>query len=331
MHVTSNEPSTPVKTSSLGQFTVLTMENSKLRVSFIPELGAKMNSLKSRITGREFLLPPAKPYRPAAYGAEFAEFDTSGFDECFPTVSACFYPDSRLGGQRLPDHGDLWSIPWRYDARGAELFFEAEGRSLPCVFRKSVQLDGNSVVLKYELENTSDSEFSWLWSAHPLLAAEAGCRVVLPHEVTDLFVNWSRDDRLGEFGDTCGWPIARTNSGADVDLSLLTSSKAGTADKLFTPLLTTGECGVLYESGESLFFRFTPSAVLYVGLWICQGGWPTPANGHFTLALEPCTGRPDSLEVAINSAECRVLGEGTKLNWDLRLEVNLERKNQLGE
>jgi hypothetical protein len=194
-----------------------------------------------------------------------------------------------------------------------------------------VKLEGSSVLLRYEVENRSDIEFQWLWSAHPLLAVEAGCRIILPREVTEVFVNWSRNDRLGKFGDTCGWPIARTGRGEDVDLTLLTSAKAGTADKLFTPLSTAGKCGVRYHSGESLFFHFSPTGVPHVGLWICQGGWPTPANGHFTLALEPCTGRPDSLESAIKSGECKALAGRKKASWDLKLEVNHDKEESFSE
>ncbi|MGE5109669.1 MAG: hypothetical protein ACM3JB_02345 [Acidobacteriaceae bacterium] len=331
MTVRSKEPSSPVNISRIGRFTVLTMENSKLRMSFLPELGAKMNSLKSLVTGREFLLQPASPYRYPAYGKDFADFDTSGFDECFPTVSPCVYPVGQLAGQRLPDHGDLWSIPWRHETESSGLLFEAEVQSLPCVFRKRVRLEGSSVLLRYEVENRSDIDFYWLWSAHPLLAVDSGCRIVLPREVTEVFVNWSRNDRLGKFRDTCGWPIARTRRGEDVDLTLLTSAKAGTADKLFTPLLAAGECGLRYESGESLFFHFSPKEVPYVGLWICQGGWPTSANGHFTLALEPCTGRPDSLESAIKSGECKALAGRKKANWDLKLEVNHDKEESFSE
>ena len=331
MHVSSKEPSSPVNVSRIGEFTVLTLESSKLSVSFLPELGAKMSSLKSLVTGREFLLQPTKPYRRPSYGAEFADFNTSGFDECFPTISPCVYPTGQLAGQRLPDHGDLWSIPWRHETEKSGLFFEAEVRSLPCVFRKWVHLEGSSVLLRYEVENRSDIDFHWLWSAHPLLAVESGCRIILPREVTEVFVSWSRNDRLGKFGDICGWPIARTDHGEDVDLTLLTSAKAETADKLFTPSLTSGRCGVRYKTGDSLFFHFTPSAVPYVGLWICQGGWPTPANGHFTLALEPCTGRPDSLDSAIRSGECKVLGGGKKANWDLKLEVKHDKEESFSE
>lgn len=290
-----------------------------------------MSSLRSLVSGREFLLPPSRQYRRAAYGADFAQYDTSGFDECCPTVSACEYPSGRFAGRLMPDHGDLWSTSWQCETKGGELFCQVEGRCLPYIFRKWARLELSTAVLSYEIENVGDEAFSWLWSAHPLLAVESGCRVVLPSEVTTLSVNWSCAERLGKFGATCHWPIARDRNGTKVDLSRFGFS-VGAADKLFTSRLSVGECGVVYpETDEILSIRFDPTLVPYLGLWICQGGWPSRNNGHFTLALEPCTGRPDSLKEAMNAGECNVLQPGQKMNWELRFEVSLANRKRQGQ
>jgi hypothetical protein len=315
-------------TSEDDQFTAHRLRNEYLQMEFIPELGAKMSSLRSLVSGREFLLPPSRPYRRPAYSDDFAQYDTSGFDECCPTVSACEYPSGRFAGRLMPDHGDLWSTPWQCEVKRDELFCEVQGRCLPYIFRKRAHLELSTAVLSYEIENVGDDAFSWLWSAHPLLAVESGCRVVLPSEVTTLFVNWSSAERLGKFGANCLWPIARDKNGTKVDLSRFGSS-VGAADKLFTSRLSVGECGVMYpQTDESLSIRFDPKVVPYLGLWICQGGWPSRNNGHFTLALEPCTGRPDSLQEAMKAGECDLLQPGQRVNWELRFEVRQGDRSQ---
>lgn len=282
-----------------------------------------MNSLQSVSSGREFLLQPQRPYRPAAYRSNFADYDTSGFDECCPTVSECQYPAGKFAGATMPDHGDLWSMAWEYNVRYGELLFEAKGKSLPYIFRKRARLEGNAIVLRYEIASIGSQEFAFLWSAHPLFAVEPGCRIVLPDEVSRLFVNWSHDGRLGEFGDSCGWPIACTRKGVEVDLAQVASANARTAEKLFTSRLSKGRCAILYPGGdESIALHFDPLRVPYLGLWICQGGWPSPENGHFTVALEPCNGRPDSLREAIQRNECDVLKPGQKKSWEIRIEVS---------
>ena len=309
--------------SSTTELSAVQLANDQLVVSFLPELGAKMNSLKSVRSGRQFLYqPPGRPYRRAAYGASFADYDTSGFDECCPTIAECIYAGPGFAGRKMPDHGDLWSASWNYLAGDQELFFETDGRSLPYRFRKIARLEGDAAILTYEIENTGSGEFAFLWSAHPLLAVAAGCRIVLPKEISQLFVEWSRGERLGKFGDSCGWPIAACKDGEKVDLSEMLDASAGTADKLFTSRLRDGTCALCYpQTNEAIAFHFNPQDVPYLGIWICQGGWPSPENGHFTIGLEPCTGRPDSLQEAIRRGSCDVLRPGQTKKWALRMEI----------
>jgi hypothetical protein len=309
--------------SSKAEFSAVQLANDQLFVSFLPELGAKMNSLKSIRSGREFLYQPRERlYRCAAYGASFADYDPGGFDECCPTIAECIYPGLGFAGRKMPDHGGLWSTSWDYWAGDGELFFETQGKSLPYRFRKNVRVEDNVIMLAYEIENTGSEEFAFLWSAHPLLAVEASCRIVLPEEVSGLFVEWSRGERLGKFGDSCGWPIAACKDGERADLSELRDASARTADKVFTSRLQEGFCALCYpRTKETIAFHFNPQDVPYLGIWICQGGWPSPESGHFTVGLEPCTGYPDSLREAVHRGSCDVLRSKQKKKWALRIEI----------
>ena len=42
------------------------------------------------------------------------DYDASGFDECFPTIGACAYPEAPWQGVIAPDHGELWTLPWAW-------------------------------------------------------------------------------------------------------------------------------------------------------------------------------------------------------------------------
>ena len=315
-----------IRHGSRGSFDTLVLENSTMRVEVIPELGGKIASLVRKETGREFLLQPPEPergYRRPSGNASFEDYDTSGFDECIPTVSACRYPEKPFAGQCLPDHGDVWSMPWKVNSTADEIMLEAQGSSLPFLFRRRMKLDGNTLLLNYEITNLSDAELRSLWSAHPLLSVEPGAKILLPAEVRELQVNWSHDGKLGKGGNVCTWPAATDRFGNKINIGKVAEPTAGTADKLFTPRLSEGFCALFYPgTNESLAFRFDPHLVPYVGLWMCYGGWPTNRSAkHFTVALEPCTGRPDSLEDAIKRGECdTVAGQETK-SWWLRLEA----------
>lgn len=285
-----------------------------------------MASLVRLASGYDFLLPlpePERGYQRAQHGASFEEYDTSGFDECFPTVAACEYSVAGLGTRMLPDHGDLWSVPWEAEARDGQLALEVEGRSLPYRFRKRVRLEGSDLVLDYEIENTADVAYHYVWSAHPLLRVEPGARVLLPPNVEQMLVHWSRDDRLGKAGATCGWPVARQQDGEEDDLSQLKPAHVERADKLFTPRLKTGGCALFLPGrNESVALRFDPLVVPYVGLWLCQAGWPTTrAAKHYTVALEPTNGRTDSLLEAVANSSGDRLEPRQVRRWTLRFEL----------
>jgi hypothetical protein len=186
-----------------------------------------------------------------------------------------------------------------------------------------VQLRENTVKIDYEATNLSHSTVKFLWSSHPLLTVEAGAEIILPPEVKDVEVSWSKDERLGKSGDRCTWPKAIECSGRMVEINRIVSPTAGTAEKLFTAPLSEGFCGMFLPRGnESIAFRFDPRLVPYVGIWICQGGWPIArADKQFTVALEPCNGRPDSLEEAIGRNECPTVAAYGTMRWWMEIEV----------
>jgi hypothetical protein len=288
-----------------GDLRRMTLRGGDLVVSILPELGGKIDRL-SRDGGPNLLLePPEVPPREATFGAAFEDYDTSGWDECFPSVG--------VAGD-VPDHGELWSVPWEVYQDGDGILCEVRGSVTPCLFRRRLALANRTLRLEYEIVSEADRDVDVVWSAHPLLRASPGSEIVLPRSVDALTVEWSLGDRLGRHGDTTRQVPA-----------VLAPSSAGTADKLFTARLDEGRCAYLDRAtGEALAFRWDAARVPYLGLWICQGGWPTsrPAK-HYTVALEPCLAPCDSL------AEARAGGQALRLapraRYAFALDVTLGR------
>jgi galactose mutarotase-like enzyme len=320
---------TILRTYRLDGLEHVAVENADLRAVFIPELGCKMTELRNLRTGSQFLLAPQSVggrYRRASYGADFADFDTSGFDECFPAVAAGPYrslsaPD-RETNVKLPDHGELWSRPWTYRAEGEEAVFSIDGVVAPYRFEKRVRLAGNVLVSSYTVRNGSPEPFTFLWSAHPLLHVRPGSRLLLPEEIDTVFLNWSSDDLVGKFGDRVPWPCLNPSDRAR-NFGIVQERSLGVAVKAFTDVLHEGFAGI-YDSAanESLMLEFDPQRVPYLGLWLCYGGWPVGVNHrHLTVALEPCTGRPDALDQAVQRGECVELAPEEEYRWTLSLSV----------
>lgn len=316
-----------IRQTQFASFEAFVLGNVELRLTIVPELGGKIVSLVRLESGYEYLLQPPEPeraYHRRFYGDRFEDHETSGFDECMPTVAECLYPQEPFLRSPLPDHGDIWSLPAAATIDGEQLRLVTDLRSLPLRFTKTAQLQENAVRLDYEVTNLSQSAVQFLWSAHPLLRVEPEAEIFLPQDVKELTVEWSADERMGKSGDQCTWPEAADSSGRLTKLNKIVSPSAGTAEKLFTPRLSQGFCGMfLPRENEGITFRFDAQLVPYVGVWICQGGWPTNrAAKHFTVGLEPCFGRHDSLADAIQRNQCALLRGHESMRWWMEIELN---------
>jgi hypothetical protein len=287
----------------------------------VPDLGAKIASLTWQ--GRELLAKNAyKPLRPARFAAPYAEFDASGFDECLPTIGPCLYPEVPWLGVEAPDHGEVWSIPWAWDATPEALHLSCRSPRFRYDFHKTLSVPAPGCLrLRYALHNRGDHPFKFLWSAHPLLALRPGLRICLPRGVRVL-VDWSRDERLGRLLDEHPWPHTTEKSGQAADLSLILPETAGLVDKLYTTRLPEGWCALHDEAtGEYAAFLFSPKVIPYVGLSINLGGWPVESPSYYNLGLEPCLGYPDRLDLAIERGAYALAGPGERLAWEMDLCV----------
>ena len=101
---------TDVFERSQDGFTVVGLRSANLELAVVPELGAKIISLRSLPSGHQWLwrpTPELKLFRNKP-GDDFATSTMTGIDECIPTISACAWR-----GRNLPDHGEDWiARPW---------------------------------------------------------------------------------------------------------------------------------------------------------------------------------------------------------------------------
>jgi hypothetical protein len=309
-----------IRTLQRAGFTCMAVENKHIRATFLPAIGGKMIELSSIATGRQYLLDPQTAesgYRVPYYGAPFAAFDTSGFDECFPTIAP-----STVDGIEFPDHGELWSRPWHASVNGEEAVLSIEGIKVPYEFEKKIQLINNKLILNYRLSNRASRPLPYLWSAHPLLKVSPGAQLLLPADVHRVLLHWASSDAVGAFGDILPWPHLRSD-GQAVSYAEVHDVSLGQAVKCFTDILSKGFAGVYFPAtDESLLLEFDPEENPYLGLWLCYGGWPSNgARKHLTVALEPCNGRPNGLADAMTRREAATLAPGDERRWILEMSV----------
>ncbi len=298
----------------------MNIQNSTLAVIVIPEEGGRISSLVSRRSGLEFLTQARSHLEGVQAGlrASFENGPCAGIEECLPTVGAC-----QAEGGPVPDHGDFWQLAWQLldPPTGTRVRLQADGFSRPLRFQKELRLQGGSLEIRYRLENVGAEPTSFLYAAHPLLAVDAGDRIVLPPEVEALTLHYSRQQKLGRSGAQITWP--RPDNTA-TDLSVTEADTAHSAEMLYTARLEQGRCG-LYRAREQqgIIVSFNPEHQPFLGVWLCYGGWPDIENMplQYAVALEPTLAPCGTLAEAQQRSLARRLLPGEVVAWQINFEI----------
>jgi hypothetical protein len=297
----------------------LSIEDQCLKAVILPSIGGKMTSLQRKASGREWLWQdPGDLLRIPPYGAPLPEYDIGGFQECFPTINECYYPEQPWRGVVVPDHGEVWALPWDVETSVAGVHLWVYGVRFAYRLDKWLRFSNDGkLTIQYELISRAPFDFKYLWSAHPALNLQPGMKMLLPPG-TRLRCEFSDHVRLGEMGMLHDWPVTSDAAGQAVDLGMVQTKAARTHDKLNTAGLTAGWCAV-YDppTGEYLAYTFSLSEIPHVGYWLIQGGWPLQGEPYLVGGFEPCTGYPGPLDSAIAWGGHSVLPARGVRRWTL--------------
>lgn len=297
-----------------------TLESDLTKVVVLPLVSGKIASVVDKSSGRELLWQnPHRPYRRPAYGDRWAKYDMSGWEDCLPTVAASRYPEEPWHDTRLPEHGEIWALPWISRTDGREVELVVHGIHLPYRFEKRVSISDNRVRVHHCILNPSAFPIKYIWATHPLFAVHPGMRIVLP-ECTNVRIDWSRDYRLGGYLDELPWPKTQDSQGHPVQLDHVGEADVGHADKLYTSRVANGWCGLHDpEDGYAAALTFDPEQLPYVGIWINRGGYPLEDTPCYNVALEPTCGYPDLLDVAHSRGATATVNPGQQQEWTIEL------------
>lgn len=282
----------------------------ELRVLVVPELGGKIVSL--RLLGREWLAQPDRELSRPSYGDSFADGDMSGWDELLPTIEACVLPS----GAALPDHGEIWSQPWRVETSSdRELTCEVSGRVLPYHLRRRISIRAPSrdetsgttigtIRLDYELRVTGPAPAPLLWAAHPQFVVTPKTRLLLPSHVDGVWQVWPQNARLR-------WP-----SGGQAALDGI---EVGEARKLYLPTRVRADwCAIEDPDGAHLRMSWDSEVLPYLGIWLDHRRY----SREPVVAIQPSTGYYDSLERADRDGRVCIVHPGRPLRYRLTVEVS---------
>jgi hypothetical protein len=283
-------------TRQVQGFVVHVMNNGEVELVVVPELGAKIISLKNLRTRREWLWRPKDDLklfnnRPSD---DFSASPLVGMDECLPTILPCSWRD-----RELPDHGEVWNQPWTVDKtawRTGVLTTSIRLKISPFVFQRTIELQGNEVRLGYKLSNLNSTEEPFIWAIHPLLRLTDGDELVLPASTRVLL-----------------------NGAAWVNAIASAVPKTNCA-KIFACPVSIGSAAINNEiTGDRLEFAWQPRENKALGLWLTRGGW----HGHHHFAIEPTNANDDSLVIANAGKQCGRVAGNSSIAWQLSLKIGI--------
>lgn len=318
-----------INRTTIEGFDALQVDTGALALTIMPELGAKISSLRDARSGREWLWRhPRMAYQRVPHGSSYVQLaDTGGWDECFPSVSACAYPSEPWAGAAVQDHGELWSQAPAFavaeDTNAVSLRAEWQGIALPYTFTREITAMRGSARLRFEyaVVNNADDPLDFIWSAHPLIAIEPGMRLMLPEQARFHSVQMFRDappklDRDVRF------PLTVQSADGPIGLAALPEPSAGVAVKLWSEPSAAGWATLRAGDGE-IRMRWDPALLPQIAVWMNLGAAAFDGGApYFNMGLEPCMGAQDSLEDAVKTYRLfeQLPPRGSRAWW---LEVEL--------
>lgn len=293
-----------------------TLENDTIRTVVVPDLGAKIVSLLDKRTQLEWLIAPGdRPLKLVPYGAAFTEQDMSGWDEMFPTIVACAHPaPGEQHGTPLPDHGEVWSLPWKLETAPSPgaLKLCVTGRALPYRLTRTLSYTtADTLKMHYELENLGQDTMPYLWAAHPQFLCGDQAEIRFPPQVTKVCNTLPAEWGWGKPETRFAWPDAVQRG--RIDCTGPPSRKQARKFYLLPETCVAWVGLIRRPAGDWLRLAWDPTEIPYLGLWVDEG-----ALNHATVAApEPTTGFYDSLTVAWEKNRVTMIDPGETQLWTL--------------
>jgi galactose mutarotase-like enzyme len=305
-----------IRISEEQGFRLVHLGNEALEVTVVPELGSRLFSLRDLRLGREWLWRRGgdRTLWRNSPGDPFPEGTFSGADECLPTIGACTW-----NGRELPDHGEIWSLPWSLEEKALSSRKIRTSVSLPLSplsLTRELSLTGSTLRMEYTLLNEGTAPEAWLWAWHPLFTLEQGDRLELPDQVKRLTVETARHpDALR--GTIWEWP----SPAPGVQLDQLGLQDDDAYMKAFAGPLHWGEARLANDrSGTSLTLRWDAESLPFLGIWLTRGGY----QGWHHVALEPTNLPAETLAEGCRLNPDPFLAPGGTQKWWMEIQLGIQ-------
>jgi galactose mutarotase-like enzyme len=295
----------------------IVMENQSLRVSILPEAGAKIWQITYKPLGADLLwnnprIPPAR----LPSNSRYDDVWSGGWDELFPNDEV-----SVIEGESYPDHGELWTGEWeaepwsRADEVGVRLRYVTPISSIEVEKTIRLQRDQPRIEFQHRFTNRGRTAFPFLWKLHPAMAVTPQHRVDFPP--MQVALEPAFPGTLAGAAELNQWPLIKTPAG-EVDLRCVTLEDARQLYFFYGNQMQGNWCALTNAAtGLACGLQFDPKVFPCCWLFATYGGW----RNYNVAVLEPCTGYPLNFEAMKAAGRHRTLAPGESLQTDVRFLV----------
>jgi galactose mutarotase-like enzyme len=291
------------------------MENERLKVVILPELGAKIWELHYKPRSKQLLWqhPRIRP-RLLPYHSVYDDTFFGGWDELFPND----IPEA-INGETEPDHGEIWLLPWEVriekdTPEEATVCLRTDTAVASSRVEKRITLRAGESKLRFrhKITNTGGADLPFLWKLHAAMNIDEHCRIDMP--AGRVSVQDFGPTRFGETGTEYDWPFYRDGSGEIYDMRTTLPSSAKVNEFQMAMEMKEGWCA-LTHTRERLGFglAFDPAVLPSCWTFASYGGW----RNLNTLILEPCTGYPLSVNEGAAAGTHQTLKAGASLETEI--------------
>ncbi|MDG4836443.1 hypothetical protein O7631_07925 [Micromonospora sp. WMMD967] len=267
-----------------------------LRVAYDAAHGSRWTSLHGG--GREWLWRGPEPGR---HGVRPDDpfVDAGGLEECLPTVRG------------RPDHGEVWSRPWRTAGPGTVVI-----QRPTFVLTRRIADDSGVVVADYRL--TADPGYRFVWAAHALLGLSPDARLVAPvGRPTRLHPEAAALLPPGTWPGDSPWLTGPWPSPAGLTLDTL-GADDGTA--IGAVLLDCPRVQVVDDADRLTVELECDGQPRSTALWRNLAGWPAVAP-YRSIGVEPMLGAAFDLADA-GPADAAVVPATGEVAWRLTISAH---------
>jgi hypothetical protein len=277
-------------------------------IQCIPEEGARISVLQYE--GIDLLTGSPSDFKPPQM--DYGEYETRpvyGYDDCFPTVDPCLYPQSGLACR---DHGNICWMDWEVLHEGDRLACQVECLIPKVVFKRALEFHGHILKWKFGVINPTDSEFAFLHVMHALMPLQEVQSMHLPGFCQVIDERTSLELNAGEAVNVAGF---------------LQDMPPGKFAMLLLKGIKQGAIYLDLSTGLTLKIGFNKNLFPTLGIWWNNSGYPEEEGRQRNeCAFEPIPGSSSKLEQAFTDGTFLKVKPRGSLEWEISWQIQKKKQ-----